>query len=176
MASRTSAAKLGVVSGGRRHDASPKSLKPAEAKPPVLVATESPAPSAAPDQVAKDYFVERNGVRFAGTHLLVEMWDAENLDDIAVADRALREAAAVAGATLLHLHLHHFSPNGGYSGVAVLAESHISIHTWPERGYAAIDIFMCGACDPYKAVPVLRAAFRPGGVQLSEQKRGVLVA
>jgi S-adenosylmethionine decarboxylase len=86
----------------------------------------------------------------------------------------LRDSAAAAGATLLHVHLHHFGPNAGLSGVAVLAESHISIHTWPERGYAAIDVFMCGACDPYKAVPVMREAFEPGNVQLSEQKRGIL--
>ena len=176
MAGRISTAKLGVVSGGRRSESAPKSLKPAAAKAPVLVAAETADPTAQPDRVEKDYFVERNGVRFAGTHLLIELWNAENLDDLAVADRALREAAAAAGATLLHLHLHHFSPNGGYSGVAVLAESHISIHTWPERGYAAIDIFMCGACDPYKSVPVLREAFRPAAVQISEQKRGVLVA
>jgi S-adenosylmethionine decarboxylase len=48
-----------------------------------------------------------------------------------------------AQATLLHIHVHHFQPNG-ISGVAVLAESHISIHTWPEVGYAAMDVFMCG--------------------------------
>jgi S-adenosylmethionine decarboxylase len=122
----------------------------------------------------KDYFVERDGVKFAGTHLLIEMWDAKNLGDMAVADQALRDAAEAAGATLLHIHLHHFGPNAGLSGVAVLAESHISIHTWPERGYAAMDIFMCGACDPYKSIPVLRRAFAPGNVQLSEQKRGII--
>ena len=121
----------------------------------------------------KDYFVEKNGVRYAGTHLLVELWHAKNLDSLDVAERALREATIASGATLLHIHLHHFAPNGGLSGVAVLAESHISIHTWPERGYAALDIFMCGECDPYKAIPVIRRAFEPGLVQLSEQRRGV---
>jgi S-adenosylmethionine decarboxylase len=102
------------------------------------------------------------------------MRDDKNLGDLAVTDQALRDCASEAGATLLHLHLHHFGPNAGLSGVAVLAESHISIHTWPERGYAALDVFMCGVCDPYKAVPVLRRAFEPGNVQLSEQKRGVI--
>lgn len=165
MASKPSVTKLGVVAGGRHSGAALKSfVEPARMTEPV-----------ANDSVAKDYFVERNGVRFAGTHLLIELWGASQLDDLDVADRALRKAAEVAGATLLHIHLHHFSPNGGFSGVAVLAESHISIHTWPERGYAAIDIFMCGACDPYKSVPVLRQAFLPQSVQLSEQRRGVMM-
>lgn len=167
--------KLGVVSGGRRNDgATLRSTKAAakvapvvEALPPVAEASDAPV-------AAKDYFVERNGVKFAGTHLLVELWGATNLGDLTVTDQALREAAEVSGATLLHIHLHHFGPNAGLSGVAVLAESHISIHTWPERGYAALDIFMCGACDPYKAIPVLRRAFQPATVQLSEQKRGVI--
>ena len=54
----------------------------------------------------------------------------------------------------------------------VLAESQISIHTWPERNFAAIAIFMCGACDPHDAVPVLRQAFKPGRVDLNEERRG----
>ena len=122
----------------------------------------------------KDYYVERDGVRFAGTHLLVDLWDARNLDDPDHIDRALREAAIVAGATILHSHFHHFTPNGGVSGVVVLAESHISIHTWPERDYAAVDLFMCGACDPNDAIPVLRAAFVPGSVEVEEKRRGRL--
>jgi len=58
--------------------------------------------------------------------------------------------------------------------VVVLAESHVSIHTWPERDYAAVDIFMCGSCDPYKAIPILRRAFEPTSVQLSEHRRGLM--
>ncbi|MBF0095127.1 MAG: adenosylmethionine decarboxylase [Alphaproteobacteria bacterium] len=122
---------------------------------------------------AKDYFIERDGVRFAGTHLLVDMWDAHDLDDIDVVERSLREAATAAGATILHVHLHHFTPNGGVSGVIVLAESHISIHTWPERGYAALDVFMCGSCDPHLAIPVLRRDFRAGTVRVDERRRGM---
>jgi len=123
----------------------------------------------------KDYFVERDGVRFAGTHLLIDLWGATNLADPALIDAALREGAEVAGATILHSHFHHFSPNGGVSGVVVLAESHISIHTWPERDFAAVDIFMCGACDPYKAIPLLKAAFKPGFINLNEQRRGMVI-
>ncbi|MBW8269826.1 adenosylmethionine decarboxylase [Caldovatus aquaticus] len=123
---------------------------------------------------AKDYFVFRNGVRYAGTHLIVDLWGATNLADPDHIDRVLREAAEVSGATILHGHFHHFSPNGGVSGVLVLAESHISIHTWPERDYAALDLFMCGECDPYRAIPVLKRGFAPERVQLAEHKRGLV--
>ena len=126
-------------------------------------------------EVQKDYFVEKDGVKFAGTHLLVDLWGASNLGDPDHIDRALREAAEAAGATILHGHFHHFSPNGGVSGVLVLAESHISIHTWPERDFAAIDIFMCGACNPYHGIPALKAAFKPESINLGEQRRGLIV-
>ncbi|MSP89869.1 MAG: adenosylmethionine decarboxylase [Alphaproteobacteria bacterium] len=122
----------------------------------------------------QDHFVERDGVVFAGTHLIVDLWGAKRLDDLAWIEQALKDAVKAAKATLLHIHLHHFEPNGGVSGVAVLAESHISIHTWPERGYAALDIFMCGVAKPHKAIPVLRRAFSPDQVLLSEQKRGMV--
>ena len=116
--------------------------------------------------------VEKDGMKYAGTHLLVDLWGATNLDNPELIDAALRGAAIRAGATILHSHFHHFSPNGGVSGVVVLAESHISIHTWPERNFAAVDIFMCGECDPHDAVPVLREAFQPERVDLDEQRRG----
>lgn len=120
----------------------------------------------------KDYFMERDGMRFAGTHLLIDLWGASRLGDPTHIDDALRRSAISAGATILHSHFHHFTPNGGVSGVVVLAESHISIHTWPERDFAAIDIFMCGACNPHLAIPVLRAAFSPTRIDLDEQRRG----
>lgn len=122
----------------------------------------------------RDFFVEKDGMRFAGIHLLIEMWGAGNLDDPGAIEQVLNAAAAASGATVLHGHLHHFSPSGGVSGIVVLAESHISIHTWPERQFAAIDLFMCGVCDPYLAVPTLREFFAPSAVQMTEQKRGLL--
>ena len=120
----------------------------------------------------KDYFVEKDGMKFAGVHLLVDLWGATNLSDPALIDKSLCEAALAAGATILHSHFHHFSPNGGVSGVVVLAESHISIHTWPEREFAAVDIFMCGDCDPHLAVPVLQRTFQADRIELDEQRRG----
>jgi S-adenosylmethionine decarboxylase len=125
-------------------------------------------------EAEKDYFVEKDGQKFAGMHLLIDLWGANNLCDPNHIDRALREAAEAARATILHGHFHHFSPNGGVSGVLVLAESHISIHTWPERAFASIDIFMCGACDPYDSLPALKAAFQPETINLNEQRRGLV--
>ncbi len=120
----------------------------------------------------RDFYIERDGVRYAGTHLLVDLWGAERLDDLAHVEATLRDCVAAARATLLHIHLHHFSPNHGVSGVAVLAESHISIHTWPETGYAALDIFMCGCAEPHEAIEVLRRAFRPERLAVEEILRG----
>lgn len=133
-----------------------------------------PVSGASADQVQKDHFITRDGVQFAGIHVLLELWGAKHLGDSAVIEAMLRDAVEAARATLLHIHLHHFGPECGVSGVAVLAESHISIHTWPERGYAAMDIFMCGAANPYEAVRVIRERFEPEFVQLNEQKRGLV--
>jgi S-adenosylmethionine decarboxylase len=124
--------------------------------------------------VGPDFFVERDGDRYAGGHLLLDLWGAGNLTDPDRIAAALADAARAAGATILHSHLHQFGDGGGVSGVLVLAESHISIHTWPERDFAAIDIFMCGACDPLKSVPVLRHAFQPADMQISEHRRGLI--
>ena len=119
----------------------------------------------------KDHFVRRNGKIYAGTHLIIELAEAEGLDDPARIERAFLDAIEASGATLLHMHLHRFSPQG-VSGVAVLAESHISVHTWPESGYGAFDVFMCGDADPHRAVDVLRRAFNAGIVQVMEIHRG----
>ena len=123
-------------------------------------------------EVRKDFFIERNGVRYAGTHLIVDLWGAERLDDLAHVEATLRDAVTAAKATLLHIHLHHFTPNQGISGVAVLAESHITIHTWPERSYAALDIFMCGDAEPQATIAVLREAFKPERLAVEEILRG----
>ncbi len=128
--------------------------------------------SANQEQQPADHFIVRNGVEFAGTHLIIDLWGAQNLDDLELMEQTMREAVTVAGATLLHIHLHHFTPNAGISGVAVLAESHISVHTWPERNFAAFDVFMCGDAQPEKAIPVLQAAFKPSSVDVHEHLRG----
>ncbi|MEL7050065.1 MAG: adenosylmethionine decarboxylase, partial [Pseudomonadota bacterium] len=103
----------------------------------------------------KDFFIERDGVKFAGTHLIIDLFGARRLDNLKFIENTLKRCVEVAGATLLHIHLHHFTPNGGVSGVAVLSESHISIHSWPEADYAALDVFMCGDAKPHLAIEVL---------------------
>lgn len=113
--------------------------------------------------------------RYAGTHLLLDFWGARHLDDIEVGRQALAAAAEACKATVLEVSLHTFSPYGGFSGVAVIMESHISIHTWPELEYAAIDVFTCGNADPHKAIPALREVFEPTRVQLAEHKRGMML-
>ena len=119
----------------------------------------------------KDYFIERDGVRCAGTHLIIDLFGAKRLDDLKHIKETLKRCVEVAGATLLHIHLHRFTPNGGVSGVAVLAESHITIHSWPEAGYAALDVFMCGRCNPHSTVNVLKKAFEPTKTVLKQHLR-----
>ena len=108
----------------------------------------------------------------AGIHLIIDLIGADGLDDIVMIENTLRRCVEVSGATLLHIHLHHFTPNAGVSGVAMLAESHISIHTWPERSYAALDVFMCGDTRPELCVDVLREAFTPAKLVVGEHFRG----
>lgn len=129
----------------------------------------SKAPQARPPYVAT-----QDGLTFAGRHLLVDLHEAQNLDDVAVVERALIDATAACGAELLNLYVHHFGTHYGVTGIAAIAESHMSIHTWPELGYAAADIFMCGKLDPHPAVPVFERAFAPGALHLSEHKRGLV--
>ncbi|MEE9444091.1 MAG: adenosylmethionine decarboxylase [Cocleimonas sp.] len=126
--------------------------------------------------IPQDLFTCTDGLSFAGTHLILDGWGASHLDDIDHIETALRDAIKVSGATLLHIHLHHFTPNGGVSGVAVLAESHISIHTWPERDFVALDIFMCGDTQPEKAIPIFEKAFKTQSIDVSTHLRGVVAS
>jgi len=135
-------------------------------------AVEQPNGGGLAETPRNDHFIVEHGQCFAGRHLIVDLWQARDIDDIEHVRATMRRATAAAGATLLHTHFHHFTPNGGVTGVAMLAESHISIHSWPERGYAALDVFMCGDSDPDRAIEVLRAGFQPGEVEVREHKRG----
>lgn len=111
-----------------------------------------------------------------GKHLIIEMMGAHNLQDIALCKQAFIEGVKDAGATLLDINIHPFKtdnmPEAGFSGMAILAESHISVHTWPENDYAAFDIFMCGDAEPEKALAVLKKHFKPEHCHVTTIIRG----
>ena len=111
-----------------------------------------------------------------GTHLLVELREcnAKILDDVKKTKESLTMAAKKAGATILSAHFHEFLPHG-VTGVVVIAESHLSIHTWPEYGYAAVDIFTCGeTLQPTVAATYLIEKFQSKNPTVMEVKRGTL--
>ncbi|MDQ2988830.1 MAG: adenosylmethionine decarboxylase [Pseudomonadota bacterium] len=113
--------------------------------------------------------------RPAGIHLLADFHgiDAGKLVSCEAIDTLLRSAAQAAGATILHSHFHSFGPQQGVTGVLLLAESHISIHTWPEFGFAAADIFMCGRAAPNLALEVIDRALQPEQRDIRTIQRGV---
>ena len=93
-----------------------------------------------------------------GRHIIIELFDCEpeNVDDVVMVQKGMEQAAVEAGATLINSTFHHFAPMG-VSGVVVIQESHLSIHTWPEYGFASVDIFTCGdSVDPWKALSVIQ--------------------
>ena len=110
-----------------------------------------------------------------GRHILVEFsgCNAEVLNDVSVIERSMIEAAQIAGATVINSTFHHFSP-WGVSGVVVIQESHLAIHTWPEYRYAAVDLFTCGdSVDPWVSFEHLKKAFQANYSAL-ELNRGSL--
>ncbi|MAJ81308.1 MAG: adenosylmethionine decarboxylase [Legionellales bacterium] len=123
---------------------------------------------------AKDHYMQDGDQIYAGQHIIVDFYNAKHLTEISIIEKAFRQAIKAANATLLHIHLHHFTPNDGVSGVAVLAESHISVHTWPERHFAAFDIFMCGDAKPLLALEELKKVFLPERVHIESIRRGIV--
>ncbi|HUT68240.1 MAG TPA: adenosylmethionine decarboxylase [Dehalococcoidales bacterium] len=112
-----------------------------------------------------------------GRHLLVELYDCdkEALNDLGFLREAMLTAAIDCGAVVLGDSFHHFSPQG-VSGVVIIAESHLSIHTWPEYGYAAVDIFTCGTTvEPETAARVLIEKLGSKNHSVTEIQRGLLV-
>ncbi|MEE8408960.1 MAG: adenosylmethionine decarboxylase [Myxococcota bacterium] len=107
-------------------------------------------------------------------HSMLEMFDCpqERLNDVEFAREVVREAAVAAGATVLAEVAHRFEPQG-VTAIAVLAESHLSVHTWPEYGYAAADVFTCGTTtDPEAACRLLADRFGAARHELKTLSRG----
>ena len=111
-----------------------------------------------------------------GRHMILEVWGEPgslpfwNMDEAAA---ALIQSAKDAGATVLSDRWHHFGSGYGYTGVVILSESHISVHTWPEKGYAALDVFMCGTCDPEDTLQTILTFYKAEKHSVQTLKRGI---
>ena len=113
-------------------------------------------------------------MRSLGRHLLAEFYDCDPnvLKDLEMIREYLKEAAEIANATIVNWTFHQFSPQG-VSGVVVIAESHLAIHTWPEYRYAAVDLFTCGEdVDPWRAFDFLKEKLKAGRTDVKEELRG----
>ena len=111
-----------------------------------------------------------------GRHVLAEFFecDPNTLNSIDKVEKYMMEAALECGATIVQKCFHMFSPYG-VSGVVIISESHLAIHTWPELGYAAADLFTCGSkCDPKVAYEFLKNKFCSKNASFTELKRGII--
>jgi len=113
-------------------------------------------------------------VKALGRHILTEFYgcNSQVLSDVDMIRQYMEEATRITGATIVQSIFHLFSPHG-VSGVIIISESHLAIHTWPEYGYAAIDLFTCGEdVDPWKAYTFLKEKLGARHVSTMEMKRG----
>ena len=108
-----------------------------------------------------------------GRHMILELYDCPShaLDNIEQVEVVMKAAAVATGATVVATNFHHFSP-WGISGVVIIQESHLTIHTWPEHGYAAIDIFTCGEIDLFAGVVYLEKHLQASKKEIKLLKRG----
>lgn len=119
--------------------------------------------------------IGNNSVHFpGGKHLIIDLWGCpvNTLNNPTEIEKVLRSACEDAGATVLFSNMHHFGGEYGVTGVIALSESHCSIHTWPEDGYASIDVYMCGDCDPRNSLQKIKYYFNPNEIYLKLITRG----
>lgn len=110
---------------------------------------------------------------YEGIHVLLDLFGVERLDDPIFLEAVLMEVAQVSGAHIIGSNFHHFGPGQGVTGVLLLAESHISIHSWPERKFAAVDLFLCGQTNRVDAAVFrLRCLLRPSSISEKHISRG----
>jgi S-adenosylmethionine decarboxylase len=111
-----------------------------------------------------------------GNHLIIELYNCKTdiINDLHKVEDILMKSVNLSGAEIIAPVFHRFNPHG-VSGVIVIAESHFSIHTWPEYGYCAVDIFTCGdTIDSQKALTFMKKAFEAKSISVVETKRGIL--
>lgn len=124
--------------------------------------------------MANDYYkTDPAGHKYAGDHALMDLYGAVGLDNADFLKHIIERAAVLAGATVILSNYHVFSEGGGISGMTLLAESHISIHTWPERQFAAVDLFMCGNADPMIAAEHIGYCLGAKGREVRLLQRGM---
>ncbi len=124
--------------------------------------------------------VHTNSSRFEGLgrHLVVDFYDCppEKLTNTSNLIKILKDAAKAAKVEVIGEFSKKFDLHGGVSAILIIKESHLSIHTWPEYGYAAIDIYTCGkSIDPWKALEIIQTKLQPNSVSIMEVKRGVMI-
>ena len=124
-------------------------------------------------KITKDHFIVEHNQIYAGSHIIIDLWNTRFDNKINTLKKIIKKAVLIANATMLHIHLHRFGKEEGISGVAILAESHISVHTWPERDYIAFDIFMCGNTYPELASEFLVKILKPERKKIEIIKRGI---
>ncbi len=118
--------------------------------------------------------MEEDSLEHLGTHLIAEFWGGKDITDPKEFEKILLKAAVLAKTQPLKVFIHEFSPQG-MTGVVVLAESHITFHSWPEMEYLALDVFTCGKeADPYKALDHLKKRLKPERFEVTEIKRGII--
>lgn len=127
----------------------------------------SSASGATEEQIAKR-IQER---AYAGTHVVADFWGAKEILTEKELSDLLLGAAKEAKANPLQVAIHRFEPRG-ITGAVILSESHIALHTWPEREYTAIDIFTCGKADPRSAVAYFERKLKPRRVEIRTMRRG----
>lgn len=111
-----------------------------------------------------------------GQHVLAEFFECDPniLNNVSMVEKLMTEAALECGATIVQKCFHMFNPYG-VSGVVIISESHLAIHTWPELGYAAVDLFTCGdKCDPKVSYNYLKKMFNSKNASYRELKRGII--
>ena len=116
-------------------------------------------------------FVNEHGKCYAGKHLLIDLFDCQHIPEHKEIETVMEQACIATGATVVFHHSHPF-PGGGSSGVVILAESHGTWHSWTEEQFVAVDIFVCGDCDPELAVDILVNFFKSENYSVKLEKRG----